>query len=297
TQQAGCLVVTVFREPHCALLLIYGEIARGIGLAGLLAFNHFAAFQHGNDAVDAVVLVSRFLTWTRDNQWGTGLVDEDGIDLVDNGKVELPLDIAFQPEFHVVAQVVEAELVVCTVGDVGAVGLSPLLLVEVVNNRAHRQAKEAVNPAHPPRVAPGQVIVHGNDVNALAAKRVQIAGQSCDQGFAFAGFHFGDAPAVEGNSADKLNVEVAHIQHAPARFATDRERLYKDVVQAGAIRNALLEIHGLGSQVRVGESLHLRLKIVDRRNKRAYPLDLATMFRAKNLGERSFKHGCGGIYY
>ena len=39
---------------------------------------------------------------------------------------------------------------------------------------ADRQAKEGVHLAHPLRVALGQVIVDGNDVNAAAGKRVEI---------------------------------------------------------------------------------------------------------------------------
>ena len=43
-----------------------------------------------------------------------------GVDLVDDGVVEAALDALAQLVHHVVAQVVEAELVVGAVGDVGA---------------------------------------------------------------------------------------------------------------------------------------------------------------------------------
>ncbi len=41
-------------------------------------------------------------------------------------------------KLHVVAQVVESELVVGAVGNVSAVGLLPLLVVQLVHDHAHR---------------------------------------------------------------------------------------------------------------------------------------------------------------
>ena len=96
-------------------------------------------------------------------------------------------------ELHVVAQVVEAELVVRAVGDVAAVGDLALLVVQLVLDDADRQAEEAVDAAHPLGVAAGEVVVDGDDVNALAFERVQVGGQGGDQRLAFAGLHLGDA--------------------------------------------------------------------------------------------------------
>ena len=54
------------------------------------------------------------------------------------------------------------------------------------------QAEEAVDLAHPLGVALGQVVVDGDDVDALAGERVEIDRQGRDQRLAFAGVHFGD---------------------------------------------------------------------------------------------------------
>ena len=59
------------------------------------------------------------------------------------------LDEVRQLELHVVAQIVEAELVVRAVRDVAAVGDLPLLVVQLVLDDAHRQPQEAVDlPIH-----------------------------------------------------------------------------------------------------------------------------------------------------
>ena len=70
---------------------------------------------------------------------------------------------------HVVAQVVEAEFVVRAVGDVAGVGLLPLAGLHAALDRADGQAEARVERAHPLHVAAGEVVVHRDDVNALAA--------------------------------------------------------------------------------------------------------------------------------
>jgi hypothetical protein len=85
--------------------------------------------QARDELVDLVVEVGRLLGGLRDDERRARLVDEDGVDLVDQRVVERPLHHAVGRQLHVVAQVIEAELVVLPVGDVGAVGA---LLLEVV---------------------------------------------------------------------------------------------------------------------------------------------------------------------
>ena len=129
------------------------------------------------------------------------------------------LHAVLDAELHVVAQVVEAELVVGPVGDVGVVGVLALLVVQVVYDHAHLQAEELVEPAHPLRVAAGQVVVDRDHVNALAFQRVQVRRQGGDQRLAFTGLHFGDLALVQHHAADQLDVEMAHVEHAAAGFA------------------------------------------------------------------------------
>ena len=81
----------------------------------------------------------------------------------------LALDVVLQVELHVVAQVVEAELVVLPVGDVAAVGDLALLVGHAVHDDADGQAEEIVDAPHPLGVAPRQVVVDRDDVHAAAA--------------------------------------------------------------------------------------------------------------------------------
>ena len=78
--------------------------------------------QSGDLTCDPTVVCDGTLGWAADDERGAGLVDEDVVHLVDDGVVQHPLPFVIQAGGHVVAEVVEAELVVGAVGDVGLVG-------------------------------------------------------------------------------------------------------------------------------------------------------------------------------
>ena len=138
-----------------------------------------------------------------------------------------------------------------------------------MDDDADRQAEEAVDLAHPLGVAFGEVVVHRDDVNAAAGKRVQVAGKRRDQRLAFAGLHLGDLALVEHDPADHLHVKVAHADGAPARLADDRKGLGQDVVQRGLFRGVDLGLDlGRTGLDRIGRNRHLADRLGDARAKR-----------------------------
>ncbi len=76
-----------FGEGGGAVFFIDGEIAGGVLLARLFAFDHFAANQVRDDLVGLVILVGRFLARAGDDQRRPRFVDQDRIDFIDNGEV------------------------------------------------------------------------------------------------------------------------------------------------------------------------------------------------------------------
>ena len=94
---------------------------------------------------------------------------------------------------HVVAQVVEAELVVRAESDVRGVCSAAFLrvgfsLVDAVNG----QSVELVERAHPFRVALCEVVVDSHNVHTLASERVEEHGERCDECLALTSSHFGN---------------------------------------------------------------------------------------------------------
>ena len=243
------------------------------------------ADQPRHDAGELVVPLGGLVRGTADDERGARLVDEDGVDLVDDGVVVAALDELLGAPRHVVAQVVEAELVVGAVGDVARVHRPALLGPLVGQDDPDRQAQEAVHPAHPLGVAAGEVVVDGDDVHALAGQRVEVGGQHAGQGLALTGAHLGDVAQVQGRPAHDLDVEVALAQGAPRALAGHGERLDEQVVQALAVGDPLLERVGLGAQLGVRQRADVVLDRVDGVGDRPQPAQDLALAGAQEPGQ------------
>ena len=132
---------------------------------------------------------------------------------------------------HVVAQIIEAELVIRTVGDIGGIGDTALPGAEIVDNQADGETKEAMHLTHPLRVTLGQIVVDRDNVDALAGQGIEVGREQCDKRFAFAGLHFRNASLMQHDAADDLHAVGTHSQHAVRRLADGRKGLRKKVVQ------------------------------------------------------------------
>ena len=138
------------------------------------------------------------------------------------------------------------------------------LVGQAVDDDADGEAEELVDLAHPLAVALGEVVVDGDDMDALAGERVEIDRQRRDQGLAFAGAHLGDARLVEHHAADQLDIEMPHAEHRRGRLADDGKGRHQQVVELGAIGDVLAEFRGAADQLLVGERPHLVFHGVDR---------------------------------
>ena len=182
----------------------FGQRHRALFLVDLVV----GLLQLGDVGVDGVVELGAIIKRTGDDQRGPGLVDQDRVDFVHDGEDVPALDHVLHPVLHVVAQVVEAELVVGAVGDVGVVGDLALLVVHAVDDDADLEAEEIVDLPHPFGIALGEVVVHRHHVHAAPGERVQIDRQRRHQRLAFAGLHLRDAALVQDHAADELDVEM-----------------------------------------------------------------------------------------
>ena len=216
------------------------------------------------DGTSEVLISARGLgAGARDNKRGAGLIDKNGVCLVDDGVVVAALNSLVRSGDHVVAKIIEAKLGVRAVGDVGLIG--GLLEVELhaVLDEADLHAQEAVDAAHPLRVALRKVIVDGNDVHALARDGVEIAGERGDKRLALAGLHLGNGPLVQGDAADNLNIEVAQARDATRGLPHRGKCLRKQVIKRLASLIALAEELCLASELLIRHGFELGLKVVN----------------------------------
>ena len=249
----------------------------------LVHLGHTLAGELGDELIHHGVQLGGLLALAGDDQRGTGLVDEDGVHLVHDGKIMAPLHQLLGVDGHVVTQVVKAKLVVGAVGDVGGVGILLSLAHDAVDHQAHGEAHEAVDLAHPLRVTLGQVVVDGDDMHALAGQCVEVSRQSSYQGLTFTGLHLGDAALVQDDAADELHPVGAQTQHAPGGLPAGSKGLGQDVIQGLPVLQALLELRGLGLELLVGKGfvfLFQRLDLIHQRHNR---LDLPLRTGAENF--------------
>ena len=147
--------------------------------------------------------------------------------------------------------------------------------VHVRLDRAHGQAQAVVEWAHPLGVASGEVVVHGDDVDALAFEGVQVSGQGGDQGLAFAGDHLGDVAAVQDHPAHELDVVVPHLEE-PVGLPLGRRRTPRGGCrrESGPRRAAGGNRPSWPARSSSPRSLERWLHLVDPGHDRAHPADL-----------------------
>ena len=249
-QLAGGVGVDVVDAEHG---LDFGEAGLG-GVDGLLRLVHLEVLielQGGHDACELVVRIGGARAGAGDDQRRAGLVDEDGVDLVDDGEMMAALHAGVGARDHVVAQVVEAEFGVGAVGDIGLVGELLGLGAHAVLDKTHAHAQKLIHLPHPLAVAARQVVVDGDDVHVLPAKGVEIAGKRGHERLALARAHLGDLAVVERHAADELHIEVTHAQRSNRRLAHRRERLGQHVCRGGACLHATAQLVGERAQLLV----------------------------------------------
>ena len=81
----------------------------------------------------------------------------------------------------------------------------------VVLDATDGQPEPAEELTHPLGVAPGQVIVDRDHVDAQPGQGVEENGQGGHERLAFARGHFRDASLVQAHAADELDIEVDHL--------------------------------------------------------------------------------------
>ncbi len=239
----------------------------------------------------------------------------DVVHLVDDRVVQLALDVLVQAELHVVAQVVEAELVVGAVGDVGAVGVAPVdrpqveeavvlgdvgqveLEAGIVDDRRDREAEELVDRPHPLDVAARQVVVDGDEMSALGDQGVQVEGQRGDERLPLPRLHLGDLALVQHDPAEELDVEVAQPDRPPRRLAHGGEGLGEDLFERRRRilgldpGEALAEARGLLGEGLVGQRAEALLEPVDLFDDGPEPAQRALVRAAKEARQEAWHQG------
>ena len=115
----------------------------------LVDFVVIVAAQPVHELGELRIPLDRVLRRSGDDQGRTRFVDQDRVDLVDDGVVVPTLHAVLEAERHVVAQVVEAELIVRAVGDIRVVCLAAFGRIHLREDGADIEPQEMVDTSHP----------------------------------------------------------------------------------------------------------------------------------------------------
>ena len=159
----------------------------------------------------------------------------------------------------IVPQVIEAEFIVGTISDVGAIcflfGGGPQKFIDdmerakvvalfvlvgmlrVIKKRfiavqhADGEPECRINLSHPDRIAAGEIVIDGYDMHAPALKSIEVGRQGRYQSLALAGLHLGDTTLVHSDAAQELNVKVTLSRRAFGCFAHQSVRFGQEVIE------------------------------------------------------------------
>ena len=163
-------------------------------------------------------MVVTFRHGTGDNQRSTGVIDQYGVDLIDDSVVVLTLYKVFRADRHIVTQVVETEFVVGTERDVCQICLAACVGVRLVTVDAiYAQTVEHIKRTHPFGVTFCQIIIHGNHVHTVSGQCIQEYGEGSHQCLTFTGCHFRNLAFVQNDTTEQLYIVVYHV---PDRIVT-----------------------------------------------------------------------------
>ena len=134
---------------NIALLLIDEIITRRNPLLEHIFLSANLLSQARNQLVDRSVYLGTVLNTTGNDQRRARFVNEDRIDLINNGKIQRPLDTILGAEGHVVSQIIKPELIVGAISNIDAVCFLFFLLALTGINHPRRHAESLVEWGHP----------------------------------------------------------------------------------------------------------------------------------------------------
>ena len=213
--------------------------------------------QVGHRGAELLVVFDGVVHWSGNDQRCPCFVYENAVHLVNNGIVEFSLHAILAVKFHIVPQIVEAELVIGSIGYVGAVSLLPLLIVKMMKYYSHAQAEECVDGSHPFGVTASKVVINRDHMHPASGEGIEVDWHGGSQGLAFPSFHLGNLALVEHDTANELDVERPHPQGSYRGFPNHGECLRQELIQCSSLVQALAKARSVASQFRITQRTHL----------------------------------------
>ena len=203
-----------------------------------IVFFHLVQFvfaERTDERIGFLINIGGFSARAGNDQGSPRLIDQDRVNLVDNGKMERALHQIFAARLHIVAQVVKPELAVGTVGDIGVICLLAFRRRHALYNQTGREPEKVVDAPHFLAVAAGKVFVDRDDMHALPGKRIEVRGERRNERLPLTCFHLGDPALMEHDAAEQLHVVRSLSEDTRIRLPDDRESVRQNIVDRLAV--------------------------------------------------------------
>ncbi len=182
----------------------------GKEFGSLLALNFIETLNEGLELLEHLVVALG--DRARDDKWGTGIVNQYRVDLIDDGVVVAALHKVGRRNCHIVTQIVEAELIVGTKGNISLISLATGLRIGLVLiDTIYTKSIEHIEWAHPLGVTLGQIVIDGHHVYTVAGERIEEYWQSSHESLTLTSSHLGNLTLMEGDTTENLHIVVYHI--------------------------------------------------------------------------------------
>ena len=133
-----CLLKPVLSHDNGSVLFIHNEVTSGLFRLTGLGLQFFTALHLLGYRIRFGIVALVTMRRTRDDKRCSRLIDKNGVNFIHDRKVVLTLHFLFNPNFHVVTQVVKTVFIVGTIGDVSSVlGFSASLIMYIGNDTSY----------------------------------------------------------------------------------------------------------------------------------------------------------------
>ena len=217
------------------------------------------------------------------DQRGSRFIDQYGVHLIDDGIMQSTQNQLFLVNNHVITQIIKSQFVVGNISDITLVSFLSLLGGHAVQYHADLQSQELMYLTHPLRITLRQIVIDGNDMDALAFQSIQISRKGRHQRLTFTGTHLCDTSLMQDDTTDQLYSVVLHVQNTLCSLSYGCISLRKQIVQSLSLGQTLLVLLGLTTQFLIGKCLHCRAECLDFVYQRFNTLQFSGTVRAKYL--------------
>ena len=245
------------------IFLIYDEIS-GLFLLDSHDSIHLGIFRNVLTSfhllrknIASLIQLCGLSTLSGNDKRSSRLIDQYGIDLINDRIMQISLYELLLVDYHVITQIIKTELIICYISDITIVCLTTLVIVHIIQNNSNRQSKEFMYFTHPLGISLRQVVIDRYDTDTLALQSVQICRKCGYQCLTFTGLHLCDTSLMQDNTTNDLYSVMFHTKDTACGLADCCKSLRKKIIKCLSLVQSFLIFFCFRFQLIVGKSYHL----------------------------------------